>query len=253
MEKSIHSIEELFVLLDQLESYPDEVIPMPGCILGTAFFPGGLGLWNSNPNTSPHPVPVGGILIVGHNFDSEVGFQRSLHQGGENPNGATWRPLLAFLQQVGIAPEQCFFTNAYVGLRAGNRAMGAFAGARDPDFVRWCRSFLLKQLRVIQPRLILTLGAYVPRFLAPLSPELQTVWSKATGLRMLDEQEVALVYPCTFSGVLRPAAVVALTHPAYRRLNVKSRCYEDQQGEEAEQALVRAALRRVEIDEISGG
>ena len=245
MKKTIRTIEELFELLDQLKSYPDGVIKIPGRIGGTAFFPGGLGLWNVKPHTSPPPMPVGGSLIVGHNFDSEVGFQRSFQQGSENLNGATWRPLLAFLQQVGIHPEHCFFTNAYVGLRAGNRAMGTFAGARDPDFVRWCRSFLLEQIRLMQPRLILTLGINVPRFLAPLSPELQQVWSEVTEFCMLDKQKVALVYPTTFLGGPHPVAVVALTHPAYRRLNVKSRCYENQQGDEAEHALVMAALRSV--------
>ncbi len=132
MRENVHTIEELFVLLDQLKSYPDGAIQMPGRIPGTAFFPGGLGLWNTQPNVPPPPVPVGGSLIVGHNFDSEVGFQRSFHHAGENLNGATWRTLLAFLKQVGIPPEQCFFTNAYVGLRAGNRAMGALPAHKIP-------------------------------------------------------------------------------------------------------------------------
>jgi len=127
--------------------------------------------------------------------------------------------------------------------------MGTFPGARDHDFVCWCRNFLLEQLRLIQPRLILTLGVHVPRFLAPLSPELKVAWSDVTGLRMLDERGVALVYPSTFSGVLRPAAVVALTHPAYRKLNVKSRRYGNLQGDAPEQALVRDALTRVENGE----
>lgn len=253
MKKTIRTIDELFELLDQLKSYPDGVIKIPERIGGTAFFPGGLGLWNVKPHTPPPPIPVGGSLIVGHNFDSEAGFQRSFQNLGENLNGATWRSLLAFLQQVGISPKQCFFTNAYVGLRAGNRAMGPFAGAGDPEFVRWCRCFLLEQIRLMQPRLILTLGIYVPRFLAPLSPQLQQVWSEVTGLGVLDERKVALVYPATFAGVPHPVAVAALTHPAYRRLNVKSRRYENQQGDEAEQALVKAALRSVGNEEIHGG
>ena len=94
--------------------------------------------------------------------------------------------------------------------------MGAFSGARDPEFVRWCRNFLLKQLRLIQPRLIFTLGVHVPGFLASLSPELQSSWSDVTRLRTLDERGVALVYPSTFSGVLLPTAVVALTPYKYR-------------------------------------
>jgi hypothetical protein len=99
---------------------------------------------------------------------------------------------------------------------------------------------------VIQiPERLFTLGVYVPGFLAPLSPELQSTWSDVTSLRTLDERGVALVYPSTFSGVLLPAAVVALTHPAYRRLNVTSRRYGNLQGDHVEQALVRDALARV--------
>lgn len=240
-----HAIEELFELLNQFEDYPNGVMKIPERLEGTAFFPGGWGLWDTHPHELPPPVPIGGSMVLGHNFDSEVGFQRSLRLGGENLKSATWGNLLAFLQEVGISPAQCFFTNAYVGLRAGNHAMGAFAGARDPGFVRQCRTFLLKQLQLMQPRLIFTLGVYVPGFLAPLAPELQSTWSDVTSLRTLDEREVALVYPCTFSGVLLPVAVVALTHPSYRRLNVTSRRYGNQQGNDAEQALVRDALAKV--------
>jgi hypothetical protein len=123
-------------------------------------------------------LPIGGCLIIGHNFDSEAGFQRAINHAGENLKSATWRNLLAFLKQVEI------------------------------------------------------------------SPELQSKWSGVTRIRTLDEQGEALVYPSTFSGVLLPAAVVALTHPAYRNLNVKSRRYGDLQGDTAEQALVRDALAR---------
>ena len=245
MRKNTHAFEELFTLLDQFGTYPNGVIQISERIDGTAFFPGGWGLWNTQPHELLPLVPIGGSMVLGHNFDSEAGFQRSLRHGSENLKSATWGNLLAFLEQVGISPEQCFFTNAYVGLRAGKHAMGAFSGARDPEFVCWCRTFLLTQLQLIQPRLIFTLGVYVPGFLAPLSPELQSTWSDVTSLRTLDERGVALVYPSTFSGVLLPVAVVALTHPAYRRLNVKSRRYGNLQGDDAEQALVRDALAGV--------
>jgi uracil-DNA glycosylase len=252
MRKNAHPIEELFALLDQFESYPDGVIPIPGRIAGTAFFPGGFGLWNTQPHTLPPPVPVGGVIIVGHNFESEAGFHRSFQRAGENLKSPTWRTLLAFLKQIGIPPEQCFFTNAYVGLLAGDRATGPFPGAQDRDFMCRCRTFLLKQLQLIQPRLILTLGTHVPRFLKPLSPELH-VWPRLTTFRMLDERGVAMIYPCTFPGVLHPVAVVALTHPALRPSNIKGRRYANLQGDEAEQELVRAALTRIGNEETKEG
>jgi len=186
-----------------------------------------------------------GIMVVGHNFDSEAGFARSHLRPGENMRGPTWRNLLAFLRSVNIAPEQCFFTNAYVGLVAGNSAVGAFPGARDPAFVRWCQRFLLKQFELMRPQLVLTLGSYAPQFLAHLSPELHTAWLRVSQLKSLDQQGTGLVYPVTIEGMPHPAAAVALTHPAYRPLNVRIRRYGEFEGEAAEQAMVCDAMTKV--------
>ena len=190
-------------------------------------------------------------MVIGHNFDSEAGFERAFNHEGENLKGSTWRNLLACLEQVEISPERCFFTNAYVGLQSGNRAIGSFPGKRDPEFVCWCQNFLLEQIKLMQPRLILTLGAYVPSFMAPLSPELRHAWSGVKRLVILDEQETALVYPSYFEGVLHPIAVVALTHPAYRHVNVKYRRYGNLKGEAAEQALVRDAIAKQFLNDLS--
>ena len=112
----MHAIEELFELLDQFGSYPNGVIQIPGRLDGTAFFPGGWGLWNTQPHELPPPVPIGGSLVLqGIILIAKPFHQRSLHHAGENLKSATWRTLLAFLKQVGISQNECFFTNAYVG------------------------------------------------------------------------------------------------------------------------------------------
>jgi uracil-DNA glycosylase len=242
MENDFHAINYLLALHDQFENYPDGVIRISAHIPGTAFFPGGSGLWNTQPNEPLPPMPVGGIMVVGHNFDSEASFKRSFNHAGENLKDPTWRNLLAFLKQVEILPEWCFFTNAYVGLQSGERAIGPFPGQHDHEFVCWCQNFLLEQIKLMQPRLILSLGAYVPSFLAPLSLELGYVWSGVKQLITLNKQEAALVCPSNFVGVLHPIAVVALTHPAYRQVNVKNRRYRNLEGEAAEQALVKDAM-----------
>ena len=205
MVNNFHTVNSLFELHDQLEAYPSGVIRISERIKGKAFFPGGYGLWNTQPGKPLPQMSVGGVMIIGHNFDSEAGFNRSLSHAGENLKGSTWRNLLAFLKQVEILPEWCFFTNAYVGLQLGNRALGPFPGERDPEFVCWCQNFLLEQIKLMQPQLILTLGAYVPSFMAPLSPELRQVWSGVNRLTRLDEQETSLVYPSYFEGVRRAA------------------------------------------------
>ena len=85
-------------------------------------------------------------MVIGHNFDSEAGFERAFNHEGENLKVSTWRNLLAFLEQVEISPERCFFTNAYVGLLSGDHAIGPFPGERDDEFVYWCQNFLHEQI-----------------------------------------------------------------------------------------------------------
>lgn len=158
-----HPVERLFALLDQVSPYPAGVIPLWARIGGTAFFPGGSGLWGAVAHQPLPPMPIGGVMVLGHNFDCETGFAYSLAHAGENLNGPTWRTLRGVLERAGIAMEACFFTNAYIGLKAGSKPTGKFPGVRDAAFVRRCQQFLLEQVRIQQPRLLLTLGKEVPR------------------------------------------------------------------------------------------
>lgn len=242
IKDSDHPVERFFALLADFGSYPAGVGPIPARIPGTAFFPGGSGLWNTQPSQPLPPLPVGGVMIVGHNFDSEAGYLWSLHHAGENLKGPTWANLLDLLNRVELAPERCFFTNAYVGLKLGSSATGAFPGASDPDFVRRCKALLAEEIRVMCPRVIATLGAYVPAFLAPMAPALQVQWSNARTLTALDNQRAALVPSVLFPNCSEPVTVVALTHPAYRRLNVQSRAYGDLRGDAAEVRMLTDAL-----------
>jgi uracil-DNA glycosylase len=192
-------------------------------------------------------MPVGGVMVLGHNFDSEVGFAYSLAQEGENLKGPTWRTLRSVLTQAGIALEDCFFTNAYMGLKAGSKPTGEFPGARDAAFVRRCQWFLGEQIRVQQPRLLLTLGKEAPPVLMPLAPALHEAWADVRTLGEIDRRGVGLVGPIRFPSTPHPTVVVALTHPANRAPNVKRRWYQGLKGDAAEQALLRAALERIDF------
>jgi hypothetical protein len=108
-------------------------------------------------------MPIGQVMVLGHDFDNEAGFHQSLYTRGENLKCPTWRYLLWLLKQVQLPAEACFFTNLYMGLRAGNaKVTGPFPGSRCPRFVQQCQTFLRYQITVQRPRLILTLGAQVP-------------------------------------------------------------------------------------------
>jgi uracil-DNA glycosylase len=226
--------------------YPTGVLRIREPIPGTAFFPGGYGIWNPTGSRELPPFPVGGVMILGQDFHSEAGYLASLACGAESSNQPTWRNLIALLSEVGLAPSDCFFTNAFMGLRVGDATTGPFPGASDPEFVAHCRWFLARQLQVQQPSLVVTLGIYAPGILAPLSPELGS-WAGARGLKHLDATG-PLCEGVTFPDVpgLRTVAV-ALTHPSLRAFNVRHRRYRGRTGNEAELLMLRdarAASRR---------
>ncbi|WP_143593591.1 hypothetical protein [Synechococcus sp. 1G10] len=84
------------------------------------------------------------------------------------------------------------------------------------------------------------MGVEIPRFMAPMSPELECIVSA----RKFAEVDAAgpLQRGVTFPGVdgLR-STVMVLTHPSLRHLNIDRRRYAGQQGHSAELALLRDA------------
>lgn len=221
--------------------YPPGVLAVPEPILGTAFFPGGYGLWNPTGNQELPPFPVGGIMVLGHDFHSKGGYLASFARGAESSTQPTWRNLIRLLFEVRLEPSNCFFTNAFMGLRAGDATTGRFPGASAPEFVAHCRRFLARQLQVQQPSLVLTLGIHVPRILSPLSPQLVS-WASGRGLKHLDAAG-PLCEGVTFPDVpgLRTVAL-ALTHPSLRAASVRHRQYRGQTGAPAEILMLNDAL-----------
>ncbi len=180
-------------------------------------------------------------MVLGHDFHSETGYEESLRLGGERLTLPTWHNLLKLFDEVGLPPERCFFTNFYMGLRAGAATTGMFPGARDPVFVAHCESFLLEQLAAQRPSLILSLGIHVTPALGRLSPELEP-WSVRKGFRHLDD-----VGPVR-SGVTFPGmdeyrtTVVALLHPSLRHASLRHRRYNGAVGQDAELAMLRDGM-----------
>ncbi len=104
-----------------LKSYPPGVLPIPDQkITGTAFFPGGSGLYLEDQDPGTVEFPVGGVMVLGHNFDSEKGFRDSVIRGKEKLTTGTWGPLLKLLAEAGVPFDRCFFTNAFMGLCEGS-------------------------------------------------------------------------------------------------------------------------------------
>jgi hypothetical protein len=220
--------------------YPTGVVPVPEPIAGTAFFPGGYGLFDHFATAPMPPFPFGGVMVLGHDFHSVRQYELSRQRGFERPTQPTWRHLLALLADAGIPPAGCFFTNVFMGLREGAATTGPFPGRHAPDFVAFCRRFLLRQLAVQRPRLILTLGIHAPHVLAPLSPEL-AAWRDRQGLKVLDTAG-PVQGPVRFAGLAGfHTTVVALTHPCLRPAAVRHRRFAGFSGAAAERAMIARA------------
>jgi hypothetical protein len=168
----LHPVEQLRGRIASVEPYPPGMVPVPAPLSGAGFFPGFAGLWGAASGTPLPPMPIGGVMVLGCDFYSEESYRRIQEAGAAWDGSATWRELPVLFRRVGLDPARCFFTNAYMGLRAGTQNVGPFPGARDAGFVERCRAFLGEQIAVQRPRLILTLGSQVPAVLAPLSLQL---------------------------------------------------------------------------------
>ncbi len=247
----MHPAEELWNELSAVEPYPEDVLAVPEPIVGTVFFPGGFGLWNPAATKPLPPMPRGGVMVLGQDFHSEQGYRESLRQGFESPTQPTWFWLTRLLTQGKVPPEQCFFTNVYMGLRERGKT-GPFPGAAFSAFVERCQAFLIRQLALQRPRLILTLGIPSARFLGTLSSSLSD-WASAS-----TQNEIDAAGP--FRRRVRfgdlpdvEATVAALTHPSLRPTNVRHRWFGRWVGDEAELTMLREAalLNPVEGEQTS--
>lgn len=244
--KRQHPVRKLFAKLQSICPYPSGVIAVPEQIQGTSFFPGGTGLWFNETRKLPD-LPIGGVMVLGHDFHSVAGYEWSRENEAENLKTPTWRHLLPLLARTSIPLERCFFTNVYMGLRVGKATTGRFPGAASPDFVKRCQMFFLLQITTQQPTLILALGGYVPAFLAPLSAQL-TPWGCFKSFRERDAHDAALIRGVSFgcSGV-QPCVVASLVHPSFRPSNVHRRSWGSFAGDAAEVALLQEAVKRAGV------
>jgi uracil-DNA glycosylase len=242
----LHPIELLFDAMREVAPYPKGVVPFSTRLAGTAFFPGGSGLWGTEAGKPLPPMPTQGVMVLGHDFHSESAFAKSvglgfeIHSATNKTHVPSWAALTKMLRGFGIDPRRCFFTNAYMGLRKGQGTTGRFPGSRDQEFVDRSRAFLLRQLAAQSPRLVLALGAWVPSFLAPMAPQLSE-WLGINSLNHIDR--VGPVQHHVQFAAGQPCSVVALTHPSLWGRNVTKRRYKKKfEGVAAEHAMVSEAI-----------
>ena len=156
--------------------YPDvgrTATTVEGLIGGTAVFPGGAGLWRGEQDGGalPELFPDCPVMFVGHNFDSEEAYRRSLARRGE-VGGQFWQRLLMMLRFAGLQPSECFFTNVLMGTKPGS-ATGKMPSV--PGYREQCAAYLLEQALIVKPRAVVAVGAEANRFVFRLQQEHTTI------------------------------------------------------------------------------
>jgi uracil-DNA glycosylase family 4 len=162
-----HQLEETEVVITDLFQDMESTVTAygPGAIKttkrvdGTAFFPGGVGLWRGlEPHGDvPFYFPQSPIMVLGHNFGTVKQLERSWACGIEPMNGLTWRILRRYLEKANICKTDCFFANVFVGLQP-IRSKGEMAGSEE--YKSQCRAFLNTQIKRVKPCIVVILGIH---------------------------------------------------------------------------------------------
>ena len=182
---------------------------------GLGFFPGGTGLWEKGDEN----IAGKSIMVLGQDFGT-IEYFLNLKGDTESDKQSTWRNLLTVLKEAGIQPTDCFFTNAFLGLREGLQKMvGKTPAWQKQDFVIACQKFFLQQFSIQKPQLILVLGENPARFLSSLSSGLSE-WNKFPSIKSLDEKGFSVRKNIQFKEYTNlQTNLFLLTHPSYRHLN----------------------------------
>jgi len=162
----------------ECDCYPPGVAPISEYIGGTAAFPAGAGLCRAGYDDPLPTFPVGGVMFVAHNVDAERPFKERLEtrqpHGGDVRRMPYWRGMYCLLEEARLDRAECFFTNAYVGLKRGGKPEGVLGLGRGDEFRRWCAGFLEEQVRVMRPRVVAVVGRPAWTFVAKMAAELST-------------------------------------------------------------------------------
>lgn len=191
------TLSELFVKSKELDyTQSNGMIPVEE-MKGPGFFPGCTGTVDSRQEISGLRV-----MVLGQDFDTASNHNRIDKEKGEIDANTTWRNLKKLLAELQIKETECFFTNAYMGLRPDdnketktkNTGTSPSAKKGAETFSKECMEFFLTQLEVVQPEIVLVLGKETAKFISKFFPEECSKWANIKTLKNFyaDENNVSL-------------------------------------------------------------
>ncbi|MDE3185005.1 MAG: hypothetical protein KGM16_16455 [Bacteroidota bacterium] len=235
------SLDELFKASKELNYSQSNGMIKVNEMRGPGFFPGCTGTIDSLENISGLR-----FMILGQDFDTKANHKEINPIKGEIETNTTWRNLRKLLKEVGINEKECFFTNAYMGLRPDNtksaktkntgKSPAAKKGAEG--FSDQCLKFFKTQLQIVKPEVVLVLGKETAQFVANAFPECSK-WSHIKTLKTFYENETTVFAEVTFDN--RSIHFLFVIHPSLNIVN-RSKIWGKEEGKEKEQKLLKKLL-----------
>ena len=208
--------------IESIQTYPKEIVPVPFLLKGTAFFPAGDGVYkeNNEPMKSHYS-----IMVVGQDYDNEANFnivQNLPNQSELDNKNTTWRNIIKILGEDIV--KQCFFTNAIMGLRIGstkNTGVSVAFKKGNENFLQENIDFFKEQIRVIKPKVIICLGAQMPKFIGKCFPEVFPDLNKINSFKQLDTSDFKDQNELFFDE--KHIKIIFITHPSLYYVNASKR------------------------------
>lgn len=206
-----------------VKSYSSFIVTVPDIRLkGTAFFSAGDGVYKENNETIKSHYP---IMVVGQDYDNQDNFykvQKLSNQSELDNKNTTWRNLIKILGEDVV--KKSFFTNAIMGLRVEstkNTGVSVAFKKGNENFLQENISFFEEQVSVIKPKVIICLGAQMPRFIGKCFPHVFPDLDKIVSFKQLDTSDFKDQNELIFGE--KSIKIIFITHPSLYYVNVSKR------------------------------
>ena len=212
MPNMINTVSGLFEKAEKdVTNYPETMLPIPEIKEIFLFFPGGCGTLDKSIDIINKKFKY---VFVGQDFGTkELYTSRETIEGNKNYN-PTVNNVCKFIDALKIQKNDCFFTNAFMGMRKDGKMTGKSPGWRDPDFKKKCQEFLKYQISILQPEIVFLLGSQTASFIS----ETYNVsdWEKIKDVKSLFKSG-------KFYKTIGGAKFIYMTHPSLRPTNISKR------------------------------
>ena len=143
--------------------------------------------------------------------------------------------------------DWCFFTNAIMGLRTNDKILGKSPAFKNIDFIELCKKYFIEQLNVCKPKIIISLGTYVPLFLHSLFDDDNfEFFRKKISFKEIDKNNKSVLYNIKLKNYSQKVNIIFLTHPSLYFVNVRWRKYQGKEKMEAEIQIIKDCLLQTE-------